>query len=84
MSNEPHGRKLLALGVAGSLVLAACSDDPVDVHVDEDIGSVELVISGVTVATWDVDAQSWTGQLDVDVRASSGGTCTESRWARPR
>lgn len=67
MRSNPHGRKLLALGVASSLVLAGCSDDPVDVHVDEEIERVELVISGLTVASWDVETMSWTGALNVDV-----------------
>ena len=60
-------RASFAVCAAGLLAVAACAEDPTDVHVDEAIERVELVTGGATVASWDRAAGTWTGALDVGV-----------------
>ncbi|WP_419948949.1 hypothetical protein [Candidatus Palauibacter sp.] len=61
----------LALLTAGVLVLSACGDsmtEPDDDH-DDHAGEVEgvtLTLSGQTIAAYDGDAGSWTGELEVE------------------
>ena len=61
----------LVLATAGLLVLAACGgDDPMDPmdddHHAEEVEGVTLSLSGQTVASYDGDAGSWTGELEVE------------------
>ena len=60
----------LALATAGLLVLAACGgDDPMEPDHDDHAGEVEgvtLSLSGQTVASYDGDSGSWTGELEVE------------------
>ena len=57
----------LVLLTAGTLALAACesSTEPEEEHGDE-VEGVVLVLSGQTLATYDGDAGSWTGELEVE------------------
>ena len=56
-----------ALLTAGILALSACESatEPDDDHAEE-VEGVVLVLSGQTVAEYDGDAGSWTGELDVE------------------
>lgn len=58
---------LLALTVAGAVGLGACSDDPVGIDDDheEDVEGVELVLNGEVIASYDGDARTWTGEIEV-------------------
>ena len=64
-----HSRPKLpfALLTAGILALSACESatEPDDDHAEE-VEGVVLVLSGQTVASYDGDAGSWTGELDVE------------------
>lgn len=64
-----HSRPKLpfALLTAGILALSACESatEPDDYHADE-VEGVVLVLSGQTIATYDGDAGSWTGELEVE------------------
>ena len=57
----------LVLLTAGTLALAACESttEPEEEHGDE-VEGVVLVLSGQTLATYDGDAGSWTGELEVE------------------
>lgn len=48
---------------------AACSDDPVAPDEDEhaEPEGVQLIMDGQTIASYDGDAQSWTGELDAEL-----------------
>ncbi len=65
--------QFLSLGLAVAVaVFAACGDDPVkveDMHAEPE-GAV-LVIDSRTVASYDGDARTWTGQLEVGVGEES-------------
>lgn len=57
-----------ALGLAAMVGLVACDDDPTgldDDHAEPE--GVQLVMNGQTIATYDGDTQTWTGEMDVDV-----------------
>ena len=62
----------LAMLTAGLLVVAACSDSATepDDHDDDDhaeeVEGVILTLSGQTVAAYDGDAGTWTGELEVE------------------
>ena len=56
-----------ALLTAGILALSACesSTEPDDDHAEE-VEGVVLVLSGQTIASYDGDAGTWTGELEVE------------------
>ena len=63
----------LALLTAGLLVFSACDSsttEPDDDHDDDDhaeeVEGVTLTLSGQTVASYDGDAGTWTGELEVE------------------
>ena len=62
-----RARASVAACAAGWLAVAACAEDPTDVHVDAAIEGVELVMGGATIASWDRAAGTWTGTLNVGV-----------------
>ena len=67
--------RLAALAVvAFAAFAAACSDDPVAPEEDEhaEPEGVQVLVSGAVVATYDGDAQSWTGELEVEAGEESG------------
>jgi hypothetical protein len=53
--------------MAGTLVLAACSDDPTGLDEHSEPEGVVLTLSGATIATYDGDTGMWTGELNVTV-----------------
>ncbi len=57
----------LLLLTAGTLALNACSSstEPEEEH-GEEVEGVVLVLSGQTIASYDGDAGSWTGELEVE------------------
>jgi hypothetical protein len=57
-------RPFAVLAIAGALTLAACDDDPTGVDEHHEPEGVQLVLNGVTVATY--DAGAWTGGLEVN------------------
>lgn len=58
--------RFVALAVAGSVALGACGDDPVGLDEHSDPHGIELVLNGVTIASYDADT-GWTGELEVEV-----------------
>jgi hypothetical protein len=56
----------MGLAVAGALGLAACEDDPTGLDHAEPVGA-ELVMNGVTIATYDEVTGLWTGEMSVNV-----------------
>lgn len=58
--------RFVALALAGTVALGACDDDPVGLDDHADPHGVELVLNGVTIASYDADT-GWTGELEVEV-----------------
>ena len=71
MSIRIHSPALLAVVATGTLAIAGCSDDPVDVH-EEEFGGIELVVGGMVVAAYDLDSNAWTDEIDVAVGGEVG------------
>ena len=59
-------RSKFAIVLLSAAVLAAC-DDPMMVEEHGDPVSVELVLSGAVIASYDGATMTWTGEMDVDV-----------------
>lgn len=60
-------RSLLALSLAAGVALGACGDDPTGVDDHGEPEGIILVLNGQTIATFDGDSRSWTGELEVEV-----------------
>lgn len=69
---KKHRPHYLATVVAALALVVACSDDPVvppdDDHAEPE--GVQVLLDGTVVATYDGDAQSWTGELEVEIGES--------------
>lgn len=60
--------KLAAAVLASLAFVAACSDDPVaseDDHAEAE--GVQLILNGETIASYDGDSRTWTGEMEVEV-----------------
>lgn len=60
--------KLAAAVLASLAFAAACSDDPVvpgDDHAEAE--GVQLILNGETIASYDGDSRTWTGEMEVEV-----------------
>lgn len=60
--------KLAAAVLASLAFVAACSDDPMapeDEHAEAE--GVQLILNGETIASYDGDSQTWTGEMEVEV-----------------
>lgn len=62
----------LALALAGVLALGACGDDPTGLDDHSEPEGVVLRINGQTVASYDGDTRTWTGDLTVKAGQSTG------------
>ena len=71
---EKHRKnRLAALTVVAFAAFSAACDDPVvppDQHAEPE--GVQVLVDGTVVATYDGDAQSWTGELEVEAGEESG------------
>ena len=60
--------RLLAMAVVVPLSLVACSDSTAhEEDHGEEVEGVQIWLSGAMIASYDGDAGSWTGELEVDV-----------------
>lgn len=67
MKNPIRATRLVLLPVAAMLAFVACDDDPTEVEEHGEPEGVQLVLNAQTVATYDGETQTWTGELDVTV-----------------
>lgn len=70
MRTERFAFRRFAFATALMLAAAACGDDGTGLDDDdhgEEVEGVQLVLNGQTIATYDGDAGSWTGEMEVDV-----------------
>ena len=58
-------KSLLTLALASAVALGACEDDPTGLDEHSEPHGVELVLNGVTIASYDAD-DGWTGELEVE------------------
>jgi len=70
-----NNKKWLTTAVVGTMVLAACGDDPVgldehDEHAEPE--GVVLRLNAQVIASYDEDEGKWTGELEVDVGEETG------------
>lgn len=61
-----RSRHAWAIALLGTVVLAACDDDPTAPEEHGDPAGVELVLNGAVIASYDGDTQTWTGEMEVD------------------
>lgn len=68
MLRERRRRSLpVGLALVAAVVIAACGDDPTDIEDHSDPEGVVLELNGATIAEYDGDTQSWTGEMEVGV-----------------
>ena len=56
---------LLTLSLAGAVAFGACGDDPTGLDEHAEPHGVELVLNGVTIASYEAGT-GWTGELEVE------------------
>lgn len=68
MLKQKRSRGLpVGLALVAAAAVAACGDDPVAVDDHAEPEGVVLELNGATIAEYDGDTQSWTGEMEVDV-----------------
>ena len=66
MKKLTSSRPAAAVAMFFAMVLAACSDSPMEPDDHAEPEGVEIVMNGNVIASYDGDTQTWTGELEVD------------------
>ena len=65
MRNTSYKRPLMALTLVAALSVAACGDDVTGVDEHGEAAGVDLVLNGVTIASFSFATNTWTGEMEV-------------------
>lgn len=67
MNELGYRRPLMAFAMVAAVAVAACGDDLTGVEEHGEAATVQLVMNGQIVASFDFATNTWTGEMDVDV-----------------
>lgn len=65
--NFRYRKAVMVLALVGSVALAGCEDNPMELEDHADAATMQLVMNGATIATFTWATNSWAGEMEVEV-----------------